>query len=651
MNATFPLWILPALPLAGAVVLGLVALASAKSQRGPDEGIVGLLAVLFPALAFVFTVLLAHGLPTGGAFTQRIGTWFEAADITVNIGFLFDSLSRTMLLFITGIGTLITLYSVGYMHGDRGFARFLAYIQLFLFSMVILVLADSLVLTFLGWEGVGLCSYLLIGFWHKESANSKAANKAFIVNRVGDLGFLLGMFALVAFGGSGLLDYREMASWFLSTQGLAAMQQPIAQALVPLAALLLFFGCTGKSAQIPLLTWLPDAMAGPTPVSALIHAATMVTSGVYLLARLSPLFVQSPMVLAIVTAVGMLTALWAAIAGLVQDDIKKVLAYSTVSQLGYMFMAAGVAAFDVAIFHVFTHAFFKAALFLGAGSVIHALGGEQDLRKMGGLARKLPSTFAIMALAWAAIIGLPGFAGFWSKDMILERLFVSGPAGSAIYAVALLTALLTAIYMTRLMVLTFLGKYRGDHHVYEHAHESPFTMQLPMWILAIGSVLAGYLWAGLIPGFDLFERTMRPVVGMAQAIYYANAESHHVSPWIFALAGTAVAVVGALSAWKYFTVKPPRASGVPGPQGWGAAWTFVFDTIHTFIGIWPTRIAAVLAGWLNAVLMGTQWTIAQIPGICSDGVRALQVGRVRLQVGLGLLAALLLIIFVLVGVC
>jgi len=650
VNAAFPLWIVPALPLAGSVVLGAIALASSKSEKGPEESITGALAVLFPALAFFATVALSLALPSGGEFHTIAGTWFEAADVTVKIGFLFDGLSRIMLLFVTGIGTLITLYSTGYMHGDRGFARFMAYLQLFLFSMTVLVLADSLPLTFLGWEGVGLCSYLLIGFWHKEPENCKAANKAFLVNRVGDVGFLLGMFTLVTLGGASLLNYTDLVAWLTNTATLSLLADPSAQALLSLAAFLLFFGCTGKSAQIPLLTWLPDAMAGPTPVSALIHAATMVTSGVYLLARLSHLFVLSPLVLGIIVAVGLLTALWAAIAGLVQDDIKKVLAYSTVSQLGFMFMAAGVAAFDVAIFHVFTHAFFKAALFLGAGSVIHALGGEQDLRKMGGLARKLPSTFAIMLLAWAAIIGLPGFAGFWSKDMILERLFVSGPLGPIFYWVALATAALTAIYMTRLLVLAFFGSYRGDRSVLEHAHESPFSMQLPMWILAAGSVLAGYLWAGLIPGADWFERALRPVVGMAQGIFHAEMEGHHISPWPFAIGGAAVAILGALLAWKYFGARPPRTAGKPAPQGLGRCWTFAFDTLHEFIGIWPVRIASVIASWIHVVLMGVQWSVSQLPEIVGDGLKSLQQGRVRVQVVFSLVGALVLTFVLVWGV-
>ncbi len=420
-----PLWLIPLFPLAGTIVLALIAVASSDSKKGPDEGLVGFLGVLFPLLAFVATGLLAWNMPQDGIH-QTLGSWIDTPLLSVHFGLLFAGLSRTMLLFITGIATLIILYSTGYMHKDRGFARFFAYMNLFLFSMVVLVLSDSLVLTFLGWEGVGLCSYLLIGFWNKDLNNCKAANKAFLVNRVGDVGFLLGMAILVTIGGSAFLNYADLTAWLVNP---AFRDVLIANLpLLTVAGLLFFWACTAKSAQIPLLTWLPDAMAGPTPVSALIHAATMVTAGVYLVARLSPLFVRLPYVLTIIAIVGMLTAFWAAIAGLLQNDIKKVLAYSTISQLGYMFMAAGAAAFDVSIFHVFTHAFFKATLFLGAGAVMHALAGEQDMRKMGGLRKKTPITAMTMLFAYLAIIGFPGFSGFFSKDLILERLFAFNPS-------------------------------------------------------------------------------------------------------------------------------------------------------------------------------------------------------------------------------
>ncbi|MDR2731731.1 MAG: NADH-quinone oxidoreductase subunit L, partial [Fibromonadaceae bacterium] len=453
MTSQIPLWIIPFFPLLGAILLGAISLAWTKSEQPVPEAYIGAFSVLFPLCSFVAVVLFALGMPNDGVYAETLGNWIAVGNFKITFGFLFDSLTKIMLLFVTGITTLIVLYSLGYMKGDKGYIRFLCYLNLFLFSMIVLVLADSMPLTFLGWEGVGLCSYLLVGFWNKDNLNCLAANKAFLVNRVGDVGFLLGMFVLISIGGTSLLNYETLNEWLSF-----GVSSEILAYLLASAALFLFFACTAKSAQIPLLTWLPDAMAGPTPVSALIHAATMVTAGVYLMARLSLLFAISPGILGIVLLIALGTALWAAIAGLVQHDIKKVLAYSTVSQLGFMFMAAGVGAFDVAIFHVFTHAFTKAALFLGAGSVIHALGGEQDIRKMGGLAFKLPSTFMIMFVAWASLIGLPGLACFWSKDLILERVYGSfGPIGPMFYYVALFTALLTAIYMTRLMVLVFLG--------------------------------------------------------------------------------------------------------------------------------------------------------------------------------------------------
>ena len=498
-----PLWLIPLFPLLGTILLATIAVVSSEGKKGPSEGFVGALSVLFPALSFVSVVLLAFGMPEEG-IRQTLCNWIDIPMLKVDIGFLFDGLSRVMLLFVTGIGSLIALYSIGYMHGDRGFARFFAYINLFLFSMVVLVLSDSLLLTFLGWEGVGLCSYLLIGFWNHDLNNCKAANKAFIVNRVGDIGFLLGMLCLVTLGGSTLLNYDALNKFIEML--LAGGHVDLAAPIIAIAGILFFVGCTGKSAQIPLLTWLPDAMAGPTPVSALIHAATMVTSGVYLLARLGRMYTVVPEVLIIVLIVGMLTAFWAAVAGLFQNDIKKVLAYSTISQLGYMFMAAGASAFDASIFHVFTHAFFKAALFLGAGAVIHALAGEQDMRRMGGLIKKTPVTACVMIFAFLAIIGFPGFAGFWSKDLILERLYTNAPFGEFFYFAGLLTAVITAVYMGRLIIMTFFGEYRGSKESEAHIHEAPACMLIPMVILAFGAVFAGYLWADSM-GIKFFANT------------------------------------------------------------------------------------------------------------------------------------------------
>ena len=576
-----PLWLIPLFPLAGTIVLALIAVASSDSKKGPDEGLVGFLGVLFPLLAFVATGLLAWNMPQDGIH-QTLGSWIDTPLLSVHFGLLFDGLSRTMLLFITGIATLIILYSTGYMHKDRGFARFFAYMNLFLFSMVVLVLSDSLVLTFLGWEGVGLCSYLLIGFWNKDLNNCKAANKAFLVNRVGDVGFLLGMAILVTIGGSAFLNYADLTAWLVNP---AFRDVLIANLpLLTVAGLLFFWACTAKSAQIPLLTWLPDAMAGPTPVSALIHAATMVTAGVYLVARLSPLFVRLPYVLTIIAIVGMLTAFWAAIAGLLQNDIKKVLAYSTISQLGYMFMAAGAAAFDVSIFHVFTHAFFKATLFLGAGAVMHALAGEQDMRKMGGLLKKTPITAMTMLFAYLAIIGFPGFSGFFSKDLILERLFAFNPSlGPVLYTIGLITAVITAVYMTRLMVLVFLGKYRGDLPE-SHIHEAPLSMTFPMVVLSIGSAFSGYAWNVFVSGANWFERWLAPVVDGAQKFAAAVRPEMEMEPsvLVFAILGTIAAVAGAFVGYEIFTRKripELKKNATTVPEGKAGCWTFFFDFI------------------------------------------------------------------------
>ena len=637
-----PLWLIPLFPLVGTVLLGAIAVISSGSKKGPAEGIVGFLAVIFPVLAFASVVLLAWGMPAEG-LRQTLCNWIDIPLFKVDIGFLFDGLSRIMLLFVTGIGSLIALYSIGYMHGDRGFARFFAYINLFLFSMIVLVLSDSLLLTFLGWEGVGLCSYLLIGFWNKDLSNCKAANKAFIVNRVGDIGFLLGMLCLVTVGGSEILNYDSLSAFIQML--IAGGHVEIVLPLLSLAGLLFFIGCTGKSAQIPLLTWLPDAMAGPTPVSALIHAATMVTSGVYLLARMGNLFSLLPVVLLIITLIGLATAFWAAVAGLFQNDIKKVLAYSTISQLGYMFMAAGVCAFDASIFHVFTHAFFKAALFLGAGAVIHALAGEQDMRKMGGLLRKTPVTACVMIFAFFAIIGFPGFAGFWSKDLILERLYTSGSLGPIFYGVGLLTAVITAVYMSRLIILTFFGSYRGSKESEEHIHEAPASMLIPMVVLSIGAIFAGYFWADSL-GITMFKDSLAPVVGAAQA---GAAHMAHVNPLLFAGLGTLAALLGMFIALKvYGSSRVPEAKGSSAPEGFKADWTFFFDTIHKFCGVIPVAVLAWIADVVvEKILQAAQWMVGALAEILGDGAAAFQVRKVRLQLALSVAGVAILVAVVL----
>ena len=666
-----PLWLIPLFPLLGTIILGAIAVTSSGNKKGAPEGLIGTIAVLFPAFSFACVTFLALNMPESG-FRETLCNWIDIPLLTVNIGFQFDALSRIMLLFVTGIGTLITLYSIGYMHGDRGFTRFFAYINLFLFSMIVLVLSDNLMLTFLGWEGVGLCSYLLIGFWNKDLANCKAANKAFIVNRVGDIGFLLGMLSLVTIGGSGVLNY-DMLNHFISML-MAGGHVELIMPMLFITCLLFFVGCTGKSAQIPLLTWLPDAMAGPTPVSALIHAATMVTSGVYLVARLSNLFVICPDVLNIILFVGALTAFWAAFAGLFQNDIKKVLAYSTISQLGYMFMAAGASAFDASIFHVFTHAFFKASLFLGAGAVIHALGGEQDMRNMGGLIKKTPVTACVMIFAFLAIIGFPGFAGFWSKDLILERIFTdctwvftgtwladgAVPMNKIFYVVGLFTAVITAVYMGRLIIMTFFGSYRGSKESEAHIHEAPAVMLIPMIVLTFGSIFAGYLWADSM-GVRFFADSLAPVLGAAQAFDPATAlnpnillcefiprAAEHVNPVIFAALGTLAALFGMFVAWKgWMHAHIPAAKGSSAPEGYAAAWTFMWDYVHAFFVKCVYVAAWICEKVVDVLLQAFQWTLGAVATILGDGVTVFQVRRVRLQLALSIVGVVALVVVVL----
>ena len=658
MNASY-LWLIPALPLLGAIINGALALGSAKSAHAPSRGFAALVAVLMPALAFATvcagTAQLSHVRGEVPALTQTLWVWFQTGTFSLPFGFLFDRLSSMMLLFITGIGTLITLYSVGYMWADRGFARFMAYLNLFLFSMIILVLGASLPVTFLGWEGVGLCSYLLIGFWHTNTEYNDAARKAFVVNRVGDLGFLLGAFALVAVVGS--LDYQQIAGFFRSTANEAAIAAQVGT--ISLAAILIFFGCTGKSAQIPLLTWLPDAMAGPTPVSALIHAATMVTSGVYLLARLGDVYVaSSAWVLGTVLLIGCATAVFGAVAGLFQNDIKKALAYSTVSQLGFMFMACGVGAFDVGLFHVFTHAFFKATLFLGAGAVIHVLHHEQDMRKMGGLA-KLAQTRGVvyfaMFWAWWAILGLPLGAGFFSKDLILERLFGVGGLGFAIGIIAFLTALLTAVYMTRVMYLAFWGESRVDEETKHHLSSVPFTMQLPLVILGVGSIVTGILFWNELPkvlpflperfGSNVFEHWLAPALSSAQAAYSAKFGGHgpidhHTLVWLGPVIGTTAAIVGLLIARALYR-KGPTGKTVAefpssAPYGFGARWTWAFDTVYEWTVVKPVKLIGLFIYWIVELAMVAGLTSLFSLLVSAGGGVAAGLQRSRLRSGLAM---------------
>ncbi len=471
-------WLIPLFPLVSWAIIGLL-------NRNLSKDLTSILASGSVLASFVVAVLIfIEKLPNPEPESVMLFDWISAGNFSAKMSFLIDPLSCIFLLVITGVGFLIHVYSAGYMHEDDGVRRFFSYLNLFVFFMLLLVLGDNFLVMFVGWEGVGLCSYLLIGFWFKNSDYSSAAKKAFIMNRIGDLGLLLGIFLIYITTQS--IDFQTV----LGTK-LGNFTEGVANA----AAILLFVGAIGKSAQIPLYTWLPDAMAGPTPVSALIHAATMVTAGIYMVARCSPLYMHAPLAMDVVAWVGTITALFAATIGFQQTDIKKVLAYSTVSQLGFMFAALGVGAFSAGVFHVVTHAFFKALLFLGAGSVIHAMHHEQDIRNMGGLRSKLPITHITFFLGYLAIIGFPFFSGWFSKDLIILKALENKPV---IGYLLILGALMTAFYMTRLYVLTFWGKFRGTHEQEHHLHESPLSMTGPLMILAGLSVIGGYLLDGYV---------------------------------------------------------------------------------------------------------------------------------------------------------
>jgi len=558
------LWIILALPLAGAAINGLF------GKRWP-QSVVNSVAVGSVSLAFLaaaetvreFCALAPDQIP----FVGNYFTWMVAGPFRVNFALQVDQLTVVMLLTVTFVGMLIHIYSTGYMAHEGGYYRFFSYLNLFMFFMLTLVMAANLIVMFVGWEGVGLCSYLLIGFWFLKKSAADAGKKAFIVTRIGDLGFTVGI----------LLVFAVFQSVDFGTIFRDVSQNPRSEAVLTAICILLFTGAIGKSAQLPLYVWLPDAMEGPTPVSALIHAATMVTAGVYMVARMNPLFSRAPVAMLVVAIVGAVTAFYSATIGLVQTDIKKVLAYSTVSQLGYMFLACGVGAYAAGIFHLMTHAFFKGLLFLAAGSVIHAMGGEQDMFKMGGLRERIPVTYWTMLIATLAIAGIPGFAGFFSKDAILEAARVASHGNSTIFILWLLGVVgagLTSFYMFRLVFLTFFGKPRYDEHK-AHVHESPKNMTVPLMILAFLSIFGGWFAAPkLIGGIDHFEKFLSPVFS-AYAPRVAQEEIRVVNPalppvppgysepsagmeLLKALTGVPVivAVLGLLAAWWLYIKSP-----------------------------------------------------------------------------------------------
>ncbi len=473
-------WLIPALPLLGFLILSLFNKYIPKAASGYIAS-----AMLLGSFIIVLNLLCAA---IGGTLPENVAhveilNWIHAGKLDLSLSFQIDNLSVWFMSIITGVGFLIHVYSISYMHDDEGVTRYFSYLNLFVFSMLLLVMGSNYVVMFMGWEGVGLCSYLLIGFWFKNQAYNDAAKKAFIMNRIGDLGFLLGM--LLIYNQFGSLEYSTVFN-----QAVTIINPNEPSGIIFAITILLFVGAMGKSAQIPLYTWLPDAMAGPTPVSALIHAATMVTAGIYMIARSNVLYSLAPCTLDIIYIIGTSTAILAALIGLTQTDIKKVLAYSTVSQLGFMFMAIGLGGYTAGVFHVTTHAFFKALLFLGAGSVIHAMGGEQDIRKMGGLMKKLPITFFTFIIATLAIAGIPPLAGFFSKDAILALAFEASPIK---WGLGVFAALLTTFYMFRMLFLTFFGEFRGTTHQKEHLHESPLLMTIPLMILAALTVFSGFI--------------------------------------------------------------------------------------------------------------------------------------------------------------
>ena len=534
------IWLIPVLPLAGFVINGL-------GRNTLSKGIIGAIGSLLVLVAFGLSVAAFFQIKQSSVpINVTIFDWISVGNFHIPFAFLIDQLSSIMLLIITGVGFLIHLYSIGYMHDDKGFGKFFSYLNLFVFFMLLLVMGSNYVVMFIGWEGVGLCSYLLIGFWYTNPSYADAAKKAFVMNRIGDLGFLLGIFLLVNSFGS--VAYADIFPKAVSVVGSGA---PIV-----LITLLLFVGAVGKSAQLPLFTWLPDAMAGPTPVSALIHAATMVTAGIYMIARSNILFSLAPDTMEVIAIVGLATAAFAALIALTQTDIKKVLAYSTVSQLGYMFLGLGVGAYTGAFFHVLTHAFFKALLFLGAGSVIHAMGNEQDMRKMGGLKGKIKVTFITMLVGTIAIAGIPPFSGFFSKDEILAAAFAHS---TTFYVVGVITAGLTSFYMFRMMYLTFWGKFRGTHEQEHHLHESPANMTIPLIILAILSAIAGMIGVpAVLGGHHELGAYLAPVFEQSTKLLGEHELSHNTE-WI--LMGTSVLI--ALLALGYAYSKYVSGNHVP----------------------------------------------------------------------------------------
>ncbi len=538
-------WLILVFPLIGFLLIGF-------GRNLFKNSAAGLIASLMVLLSFIFSLIIFFQLPEEPQ-TIKLFDWINSGSLSIPFSILIDRISVIMLLIITGVGFLIHVYSIGYMKDDEGFNRFFSYLNLFIFFMLILVMAADYVFLFAGWEGVGLCSYLLIGFWFKNNDYNRAANKAFIMNRIGDLGFILGIFLMYTTFGS-----TSFSNIFAAAPGYES-NQPVIIAIT----LLLFIGAMGKSAQIPLYTWLPDAMAGPTPVSALIHAATMVTAGIYMIVRSNILYSLAPFTLSIIAIVGTATAVLAAFIAMAQTDIKKVLAYSTVSQLGYMFVALGAGAYSTALFHVTTHAFFKALLFLAAGSVIHAMSGEQNINRMGALKKKLPVTFAVFLVGTLAISGIPPLAGFFSKDEILAKVWLQHPV---LFFILSFTSILTAIYMFRLLFLTFYGNFRGTHDQEHHLHESPRVMTIPLIILAILSTLGGFVgMPAVFSETNGFEEYLHPLVSFPAV--WQNTAPSHLFEWTIVIVSIIVLTACILFTYRRFAIKQSMVSDNENDRG------------------------------------------------------------------------------------
>ncbi len=632
------------LPLAGFLINGIF------GSRIKNEKVIGTIGSGVIGISFLIAL---------GAFFETLSlpveqrqlivtlfTWLDVGGLNVSFSYQVDQLSLVMALIVTGVGFVIHVYSIGYMHGDKGFWRFFAYLNLFIFAMMNLILADNFVLLFLGWEGVGLCSYLLIGFWYdrkfEKSTTSDAAKKAFIVNRIGDFGFLLGMFLIFLTFGS--LNFNEVFS--------KANTFSVSASIYGFITLFLFIGATGKSAQIPLYVWLPDAMAGPTPVSALIHAATMVTAGVYMVARCSVLFASAPQIMIVVAVIGLMTAFFAATIGIVQNDIKKVLAYSTISQLGYMFLAMGVGAFSAGIFHVMTHAFFKALLFLGAGSVIHAMHEEQDIQRYGGLKKYMPQTAITFLIAALAISGIPPLSGFFSKDEILWYSFANG--SFILWLIGVITAMMTAFYMFRLYFLTFEGKERFGHD--KHPHESPKVMTIPLIILAVLSVIGGFV--GIPEVFsgehgNQFHNWLAPIFKDAdRKLMHFGLHSHFEE--ILLMVISVIAAASSILFARYIYLRKPEIASRTASRFKGLynlLWNKYFvDEIYDAIIVNPTVTISRNILWKiadNKIIDGTVNGAAKLIDVLSATIRKIQTGVAQLYalvMVLGIAAALLWII-------